>query len=353
MEYRRLGKSGLQVSALSLGSWLTFGSQIGDDVAEDLMKLAYDQGVNFFDNAEGYAGGRSEIVMGNILKKMGWRRSSFVVSSKVYFGADGGRKDLKPNETGLSRKHVIEACCKLAVLLKPVVLLSRKHVIEACHEAMQRLQVDYLDLYFCHRPDKNTPIEETVWAMNILIQQGKILYWGTSEWSAQEITEAHVAARQNNLIGPLMEQPQYNMFHRERFEVEYKRLFENFGMGSTIWSPLASGVLTPKYLSEFPEGTRLGKQGLAWLKKAQLTEERLEKTRQLNTLAQELDTTLPKLAVAWCLKNPQVSTVILGASKPAQLSETLDSVKVTPQLTEEVMGRIEAILQNKPAQPEW
>ncbi len=331
MEYRRLGKSGLQVSALSLGSWLTFGSQIGDDVAEDLMKLAYDQGVNFFDNAEGYAGGRSEIVMGNILKKMGWRRSSFVVSSKVYFGADGGRKDLKPNEIGLSRKHVIEAC----------------------HEAMQRLQVDYLDLYFCHRPDKNTPIEETVWAMNILIQQGKILYWGTSEWSAQEITEAHVAARQNNLIGPLMEQPQYNMFHRERFEVEYKRLFENFGMGSTIWSPLASGVLTPKYLSEFPEGTRLSKQGLAWLKKAQLTEERLEKTRQLNTLAQELDTTLPKLAVAWCLKNPQVSTVILGASKTTQLAETLEAVKVTPQLTEEVMGRIEAILQNKPAQPEW
>ncbi len=331
MEYRRLGKSGLQVSALSLGSWLTFGNQISDDVAEDLMKLAYDQGVNFFDNAEGYAGGQSEIVMGNILKKMGWRRSSFVVSSKVYFGADGGRKDLKPNETGLSRKHIIEAC----------------------HAAMQRLQVDYLDLYFCHRPDKNTPIEETVWAMNILIQQGKILYWGTSEWSAQEIMEAHMVARQYNLIGPLMEQPQYNMFHRERFEVEYNRVYKSVGLGTTIWSPLASGVLTPKYLNQAVEDSRLSKKGLEWLKKAQLTEERLEKVFQLNQLAEELDTTLPKLAVAWCLKNPNVSTVILGATKVAQLEETLVSLDTLPKLTEAVMERIEGILQNKPKQPEW
>lgn len=331
MNYRRLGKSGLQVSSVSLGSWLTFGNQINDDVAEELMKLAYDQGVNFFDNAEGYAGGKSELVMGNILKKMGWQRSSFVVSSKVYFGADGGKKNLKPNQTGLSRKHVIEAC----------------------HEAMVRLQVDYLDLYFCHRPDKNTPIEETVWAMNILIQQGKVLYWGTSEWSAQEIMEAHMVARQYNLIGPTMEQPQYNMFHRERMEVEYNQIFKNVGMGTTIWSPLASGVLTPKYIGQFPEGTRLGEKNLSWLKEAQLTEERLEKTRQLDKLAKKIDSTLPKLAVAWCLKNPNVSTVILGASKVQQLAETLTSIDTLPKLTDEVMTEIETILANKPKQPQW
>lgn len=331
MNYRRLGNSGLQVSELSLGSWLTFGKQISDDVAEELMKLAYDQGVNFFDNAEAYAGGQSEIVMGNILKKMEWPRSSFVVSSKVYFGADGGKGNLKPNQTGLSRKHVIEAC----------------------HEALQRLQVDYLDLYFCHRPDKNTPIEETVRAMNTLIEQGKVLYWGTSEWSAQEITEAHMVARANNLIAPTMEQPQYNMFHRKRFEVEYNQLYKNVGMGTTIWSPLSSGVLTPKYIDQIPEGTRLDMKGMQWLKEAQLTEERLEKVRELNKVAQELDASLPKLAVAWCLKNPNVSTVILGASKVHQLKETLTSGEVTPKLTEDVLERIEEILDNKPQQPRW
>jgi len=331
MNYRRLGNSGLQVSELSLGSWLTFGKQISDDVAEELMKLAYDQGVNFFDNAEAYAGGQSEIVMGNILKKMEWPRSSFVVSSKVYFGADGGKGNLKPNQTGLSRKHVIEAC----------------------HEALQRLQVDYLDLYFCHRPDKNTPIEETVRAMNTLIEQGKVLYWGTSEWSAQEITEAHMVARANNLIAPTMEQPQYNMFHRKRFEVEYNQLYKNVGMGTTIWSPLSSGVLTPKYIDQIPEGTRLDMKGMQWLKEAQLTEERLEKVRDLNKIAKELDTSLPKLAVAWCLKNPNVSTVILGASKVHQLKETLTSGEVTPKLTEDVLERIEEILDNKPQQPRW
>lgn len=331
MNYRRLGNSGLQVSELSLGSWLTFGKQISDDVAEALMKLAYDQGVNFFDNAEAYAGGQSEIVMGNILKKMGWQRSSFVVSSKVYFGADGGTGKLKPNQAGLSRKHVIEAC----------------------HEAMQRLQVDYLDLYFCHRPDKNTPIEETVRAMNTLIEQGKILYWGTSEWSAQEITEAHLVARANNLIGPTMEQPQYNMFHRKRFEVEYNQLYQNFGMGTTIWSPLASGVLTPKYIDKIPEGTRLTMKGMEWLKEASLTEERLDKIRQLDKVAKDLDTSLPKLAVAWCLKNQNVSTVILGASKVHQLEETLTSGDVVSKLTDDVMERMEEILDNKPQQPRW
>ena len=293
MEYRRLGKSGLQVSALSLGSWLTFGKQISDDVAEEMMVAAYEHGVNFFDNAEIYAQGKSEIVMGNILRKQNWERSSYLVSSKVFFG-DGGKK---PNQSGLSRKHVFEAC----------------------HAALKRLQVDYLDLFFCHRPDKNTPIEETVWAMNHLIQQGKILYWGTSEWSAQEIMEAHLVARQLNLIGPTMEQPQYNMFHREKVEVEFSQIYKTVGLGTTIWSPLASGVLTPKYLDKFPEGTRLGMEGLEWLKERSLSEERLNKVRELKKVADELDTSIPRLAIAWCLTNDDVSTVITGASRPEQV----------------------------------
>ncbi len=323
MEYRNLGRSGLKVSALSLGSWVTFGNQISDDVAEQLMALAYDKGVNFFDNAEAYAQGKSEIVMGTILKKMNWDRSTYVVSSKVFFG-DGGKK---PNQSGLSRKHVFEAC----------------------HAALRRLQVEYLDLFFCHRPDKSTPIEETVWAMNHLIQQGKVLYWGTSEWSAQEITEAHLVAQRYNLIGPTMEQPQYNMFHRKRFEVEYSQLYRNYGLGTTIWSPLASGTLTPKYLNEFPKGTRLSLENLEWLKDRALTPERLEKTRALSELAGELGTTLPKLAVAWCLKNQDVSTVILGASKVHQLEETLQSIEV--EITSDVAEKIEEVLGNKPKQP--
>ncbi|HTF02689.1 MAG TPA: aldo/keto reductase, partial [Bacteroidia bacterium] len=227
MQYRRLGKSGLQVSALSFGSWVTFGAQIGDDVAENCMKLAYDRGVNFFDNAETYASGKSEIVMGNILKKMNWDRTSYVLSSKVFWGGK------KPNQIGLSRKHVMEAC----------------------HAALRRLQVDYLDLYYCHRPDPDTPVAETVHAMNVLIQQGKIFYWGTSEWSAERIIEAHTYAEKNNLVGPTMEQPQYNLFHRERFEKEYAPLYEKYGMGTTIWSPLASGMLTGKYNDAAPGNT--------------------------------------------------------------------------------------------------
>ena len=325
MQYRRLGKSGLQVSVLSLGSWLTFGMQIDDKTAESLMEKAYEQGVNFFDNAETYANGQSEVVMGKLLKKLNWDRSSYVVSSKVFFG--DGRK--KPNQTGLSRKHVFEAC----------------------HDALRRLQVDYLDLFFCHRPDKNTPIEETVWAMNHLIQQGKILYWGTSEWSAQEIMEAHMVARENRLIGPVMEQPQYNMFHRDKVEVEYAQLYKTVGLGTTIWSPLASGVLTPKYLNKFPEDTRMSLEGLGWLKDRALTPERLEKTLQLNQLAHDLGSTLPRLAVAWCASNPNVSTVILGASKLSQLEETLQANEDLPKLTPEVREMIEVILQNKPNHP--
>ena len=325
MEYRNLGHSGLKVSVLSLGSWVTFGNQISDDIAEDLMALAYAKGVNFFDNAEAYAQGKSELVMGKILSKMKWPRSSYIVSSKVYFG-DGGKK---PNQTGLSRKHIFEAC----------------------HAALKRLQVDYLDLFFCHRPDKSTPIEETVWAMNHLIQQGKVLYWGTSEWSAQEIMAAHMVAKRDHLIGPTMEQPQYNMFHRERFEVEYNQIYKTVGLGTTIWSPLASGTLTPKYIGQFPKGTRLSLENLEWLKDRALTPDKLEKVRQLNTLAEELGTSLPKLAIAWCATNPNVSTVILGASKVHQLEETLQSLDVVSLLTDEVQQRIEDILQNKPRQP--
>lgn len=325
MEYRRLGKSGLQVSALSLGSWLTFGKQIEDSVAERLMGLAYDLGVNFFDNAEIYARGESERVMGRILKKFNWDRSSFLVSSKVFHGS-GGKK---PNQTGLSRKHVLEGC----------------------HAALQRLQVDYIDLFFCHRPDKNTPIEETVWAMNHLLQQGKILYWGTSEWSAQEIMEAHMVARQLHLVGPTMEQPEYNMFKRAKIEVEYSQIYKTTGLGTTIWSPLASGVLTDKYLDAFPEDTRLGMEGLEWLREKALTPERLVKIRELNNLARELDTSLARLAIAWCLKNPNVSTVILGASKPHHLEETLSSLEILEKLGPEVMERIETILNNKPERP--
>ncbi len=325
MEYRRLGKSGLQISVLSFGSWVTFGNQIGNKVAENMMAYAYDHGVNFFDNAEVYAFGESERVMGRILSKMNWTRSSYLVSSKAFFG-DGGQK---PNQTGLSRKHLFEAC----------------------HAALRRLQVDYLDLFYCHRPDKNVGIEETVWAMHHLIQQGKILYWGTSEWSAQEIMEAHLFAKQNHLIGPIVEQPQYNMFYRDKVEVEFKQIYKTVGLGTTIWSPLASGILTDKYIQNIPAGTRMDMDDLEWLKKKSLTPERLEKVKGLNQVAAELNTTLPKLAIAWCVKNPDVSTAILGASKMEQLEENMEALTVAGTLTEEVMERIELILQNKPKHP--
>lgn len=328
MEYRRLGKSGLQVSAFSLGSWLTFGKQISDDTAKELMIEAYEKGVNFFDNAEIYAEGKSEMVMGNILKQVGWRRSSYVVSSKVYFG-DGHKQ---PNETGLNRKHVMEAC----------------------HAALKRLQVEYLDLFFCHRPDKNTPIEETVRAMNTLIEQGKIFYWGTSEWSAQEIMEAHMVAEKYGLIGPTMEQPQYNMFHRQKVEVEFDQIYKTVGLGTTIWSPLASGVLTDKYLDgQDTSETRLGMKGMEWLKERSLTEDRLERVRGLQKIAQDMGASVAKLALAWCLKNPNVSTVILGASKLHHLEENLSALDLVSRLDDSVMEKIEDILENKPERPAW
>ena len=326
MEYRRLGKSGLQVSALSFGSWVTFGSQVNDDVAEECMKLAYDSGVNFFDNAEAYASGKSEIVMGNILKKMQWSRSSYVVSSKVFWGGK------LPNQTGLSRKHVFEAC----------------------HNSLKRMQLDYLDLFFCHRPDKNTPMEETVRVMHDLVTQGKILYWGTSEWSAQEITEAYAVARQYNLTPPSMEQPQYNLFCRDRVEVEYAKLYRDLGLGTTIWSPLASGLLTGKYIDQVPSETRINKQGMEWLKESILGETQAwkhEKVKRLKVLCEQLSVSLSNFSIAWVLRNPNVSTAILGASQVNQLKETLKSLDYLPKLTPEIMERVDGIMENKPKFP--
>ncbi len=325
MEYKNLGKSGLKVSRLSLGSWLTFGKQIGNNIASDLMDLAYDKGVNFFDNAEIYAKGESERVMGEILSKRDWRRDSYIVSSKAFFG-EGGEL---PTQKGLSRKHLVEAC----------------------DAALKRLKLDYLDLYYCHRPDKETPISETVWTMHNLIQQGKILYWGTSEWSAQEIMEAHMVAERYNLIGPTMEQPQYNMLHRDKVEVEYDQIYKTVGLGTTIWSPLGSGILTGKYNDGMAESTRLSMDGMEWLKDKSLVEENLEKVRKLAVLANEIGTTMPKLAIAWCLKNENVSTAILGASKVSQLEETLTAIDDVQLLTTEVMEKIDGILDNEPFRP--
>ena len=325
MEYRRLGKSGLKVSALSLGSWLTFGKQIDDSVAKDMMTTAYEAGVNFFDNAETYALGKSEEVMGKLLNEFAWDRSTYMVSSKVFFG----RSRDWPTQMGLNKKHVFECC----------------------HEALKRLQVDYLDLYFCHRPDKETPIEETVWAMHQLIMAGKVLYWGTSEWSAQEIMEAHAVANRHNLIAPVMEQPQYNMLHRDKVEVEYSQIYKTAGLGTTIWSPLGSGVLSGKYLDAEPgKDTRFSMEGLEWLRErySHIDESVLV---NLKNLADSMDCKMNQLAIAWCLKNPNVSTVILGASKLWQLEENLDSLKVLPKLTEEIMTQIEDILGNTPKRP--
>jgi voltage-dependent potassium channel beta subunit len=329
MEYRRLGKSGLQVSALSFGSWLTFGKQIGDETAENLMKTAYDNGINFFDNAEQYAGGKSEEVMGKILDKMKWRRDTYVVSSKVFWGGT------LPNQKGLSRKHVIEAC----------------------HAALKRLRVDYLDLYFCHRPDLNTPVEETVRAMTELIWQGKVLYWGTSEWSAQEIMEAYSVARQYNLIPPTMEQPQYNMFVRDRVEKEYHKLYDVIGLGTTTWSPLASGLLTGKYNNgTVPQDSRAAlakeqSQELGWLYDrltGEQAKDKMLKAEQIGKIAQDLGVSTAVFAIAWCLRKNYVSTVILGASKIQQLQENLTALEVVPKITSEIEEKVEAILQNQP-----
>ncbi len=320
MEYRRMGKAGLKLSALSLGAWVTYGGQVGQDTAEQCMAAAYEHGVNFFDNAEGYAAGNAEVVMGNVIKKLGWRRESVVVSTKIFWGGNG------PNDTGLSHKHVIEGV----------------------NSALRRLQMDYVDLVFCHRPDPETPIEETVRAMDIVIKQGKAFYWGTSEWSAAEIMAADGIARQYGLTPPSMEQPQYNMLWRDRFEREYAPLYRDLGYGTTIWSPLASGVLTGKYNDGIPEGSRASLQGYEWLRNSAVTPERIEKVKQLKPIADELGCTTAQMALAWCLTNPNVSTVITGASRAEQVHENMKAFDVLPKLTDEVLDRIETVLDNRP-----
>ncbi|MBK9109177.1 MAG: aldo/keto reductase [Saprospiraceae bacterium] len=326
MEYRKLGKSGLQISALSFGSWVTFDRQVNELLATELMAYAYEQGINFFDNAEVYANGHSEIIMGRVLKNLKWDRSSYLISSKAYFG----RGDKRPNMTGLSRKHLFEAC----------------------HEALSRLQLDYIDLFFAHRPDKKTPMEEVVWTMHQLILQGKILYWGTSEWSAQEIMEAHMVARENHLIAPIVEQAQYNMLNRVKIEVEFNQIYNTVGLGTTIWSPLASGLLTGKYTeNSIPEDSRLHLAEYAWLKEKTLTSENLEIIRQLNDFILDSGITLSQLSIAWCLLNQRVSSVILGATKLSQLKENLKSLDLISFFNEANIEKLESILKNKPKAP--
>jgi len=320
MNYRRLGNAGLKLSELSLGAWITYGGQVGEDVALKCMSAAYDAGVNFFDNAEAYAGGNAEIVMGNVIKKLGLRRESIIVSSKVFWGGEG------PNDLGLSHKHIYEAC----------------------RNSLKRLQLDYLDLFYCHRPDPNTPIEETVRAMDNLVHQGKVLYWGTSEWSAADIMRAHAIARQYGLAPPQMEQPQYNMLHRDRVEKEYLPLYREIGLGTTIWSPLASGLLSGKYNDGIPPGTRATLKGYEWLREYVITPQNIEKVKKLQAIAKELGCTVAQLGLAWCLKNPNVSTVITGASRAEQVVENMKAPEVVPKLSSDVMERIEVILGNKP-----
>lgn len=320
MDYRRLGRAGLKVSALSLGSWVTFGGQVGDAPTEACMRAAYDAGVNFFDGAEVYAKGQAELAMGRVLKKTGWRREGLVLSTKLFWGGDG------PNDQGLSHKHLLEGF----------------------HAALRRWQVDYLDLCFCHRPDPNTPIEETVRAFDVLIRQGKLFYWGTSEWSAHDIATAFKVARELNLTPPTMDQPQYNMLVRERFEKEYAPLFREYGYGTTTWSPLASGVLSGKYAGGIPPDSRLSMPTYEWLRESVLKPANVEKAKGLAAIARDLGCSQAQLAIAWCLKNPNVSTVITGATRPDQVVENMKALEVVSKLTDEVMGRVEAVLANRP-----
>ena len=330
MEYRRLGKSGLPVSALSFGSWVTFSTQMGVEQALETMTAAYDAGVNFFDNAEVYALGQSETIMGQALQKAGWPRDSYIVSSKVMWGSVDNPK---PTQRGLHRKHVFDAC----------------------HDALRRLQVEYLDLYFCHRPDINVPMEEVVRMMTELIHQGKVLYWGTSQWSAQQLSEAYGVARQYQLIPPTMEQPQYSMFHREKVEAEFAPLYDTIGLGTTPFSPLYFGILTGKYNDGIPADSRASLPGYEWVREnveSERGQQQIAKVRQLMPIAEGLGATMSQLAIAWCLRNPRVSTVILGASRVSQVHENLKALDVLPQLTDDVMTAIEDVLGNKPPQPE-
>ena len=311
MEYRNLGNSGLKISELSFGSWVTFVNQLGQKQALECMAFAYEQGVNFFDNAEAYASGESEILMGKVLNKLNWTRDTYIVSSKVFWGGE------LPTQRGLSKKHIHDAC----------------------NAALKRLQVDYLDLFFCHRPDPDTPISETVYAMNDLIHQGKILYWGTSEWSAEEIKESFKCAKKFNLRGPTMEQPQYNLLFRDRFEKEYKDIFKKYKIGTTIWSPLASGLLTGKYNDGIPTKSRFKVKGYEWLADT-IDKIDFNKIKKINLLAKKLGIKSSQLAILWCLKNKNVSSVILGASKLSQLKENLDSIKSYDLINDEILKEI-------------
>ncbi len=327
MQYRRLGKSGLQVSEFSYGSWVTFAKQVDVAPAKAMLSAAYDAGVNFFDNAEGYEAGNSELVMGQAIAELGWSRDSYIVSSKVFWGG------AKPTQRGLSAKHVTEAC----------------------HAALKRLRVEHLDLYFCHRPDIDTPIEETVRAMDNLIRQGKVIYWGTSEWSGQQITEAHAVARANNLTPPTMEQPQYNLFERDKVERDYLPVYDTFGLGTTIWSPLASGLLTGKYNNGMPNDSRANLPGYEWLRDIMMGEQgraRIEKIKELAKIADGAGMPIHHMALLWCLANPRVSTVILGASKIEQLHNNLSALKSKEKMTADVMSAIEEVMGNKPSQPQ-
>jgi voltage-dependent potassium channel beta subunit len=327
MQYRNLGSAGLKVSALSYGAWVTFGTQNGEEAAYELMKTAFDAGVNFFDNAEAYAGGEAETIMGKVIQRAGWKRSDLVLSTKIFWGGDG------PNDRGLSRKHIIEGV----------------------NAALTRLQTDYVDLVFAHRPDIHTPIEETVRAFNHVINQGKAFYWGTSEWSASQIMEAYAIARREHLIPPQMEQPQYHMFHRDRVESEYAHLYQEIGLGTTIWSPLASGLLTGKYNQGMPEGTRATLEGYEWLRTRFEDEEavqRIAKVGQLMDIADDLGGSMAQLALAWTLKNPNISSTITGASRPEQITENMKAIDIVDQLDDTVIQKIEDILGNKPQEPQ-
>jgi voltage-dependent potassium channel beta subunit len=324
LNYRRLGSAGIKLSELSLGAWVTYGGQVGEDVAEKCMAAAYEAGVNFFDNAEAYAHGNAETVMGNVIKKLGWRRDDIVVSSKVFWGGSG------PNEMGLSLKHVFEAC----------------------RNSLRRLQLDYLDLYFCHRPDPNTPIEETVRVMDDLIHRGKILYWGTSMWSAADILRACDIAREQGLTPPQMEQPVYNMLQRDKVEKEFLPLYSKIGLGTTIFSPLASGLLSGKYLDGVPQGSRASLENMSWIRENIVTPRNLEVVRQLKQVAKELDCTMAQLALAWCLKNSNVSTVMTGATRPEQVKENMKAPDVVPRLGSGIMKRIDGMLAGVPQIPD-
>ncbi|KAG0610038.1 hypothetical protein M758_7G033900 [Ceratodon purpureus] len=321
MEYRNLGRTGLRVSTLSYGAWVTFGNQLDVKDAVGILSRCREAGVNFFDNAEVYADGKAEEIMGAAIKQAGWKRSDLVISTKIFWGGSG------PNDKGLSRKHIIEGT----------------------KASLKRLDMDYVDLLYCHRPDPNTPIEETVRAMNWVIDHGYAFYWGTSEWSGQQITEAWEIANRLDMVGPAMEQPEYNMFSRNKVESEYAPLYEKYGLGLTTWSPLASGVLTGKYsIDNIPEGSRMALANYKGLKEKSLVEATLKKVEGLKAIAKELDVPLAQMALAWVAKNPHVSSVITGATKEHQVVENMKALEVIPKLTPEVMEKIEQVVQSRP-----